>query len=207
MPTRPPTAYYDDDAVVRRHVARNSAGLRDHERRLVETYFEDRDARVQHQQRAQPVPVRSQPNERLGLVGSIPTAKRACRIVRLPIQADRLYARRGTDLWDHAAGTAATARPDRPSVGGNVPASSRTAAAFRPAPVLRRAAAFDDRDGRGRVTGAVTVLWSTTRGNGQRSRDRVFIDRPNASVDPESGRGVRVRVFRRTSYTVECVMW
>ena len=46
MPDRPPTAYYDDDAVVRRHVARNSSGLRDHERRLVETYFEDRDARV-----------------------------------------------------------------------------------------------------------------------------------------------------------------
>ena len=46
MPVRSPTAYYDDDAVVRRHVARNASGLRDHERRLVETYFEDHDVPV-----------------------------------------------------------------------------------------------------------------------------------------------------------------
>ena len=46
MSVQPATKYYDDDAVVRRHVARNASGLRDHEQRLVETYFEDRDARV-----------------------------------------------------------------------------------------------------------------------------------------------------------------
>lgn len=44
MPVRPATGYYDDDDVVQRHVARNASELRDHEERLVETYFEDRNA-------------------------------------------------------------------------------------------------------------------------------------------------------------------